>query len=261
MQGAPVTAAGEERMNYYIITGASSGIGAAIAESFVETGNTIFCVSRRKNKDLMNMAGDAGVALEYISMDLSRTGKLSGLMERIFRKISREGAERLVLVNNAGVLEPIGPSQHNSADDIHRSVAVNLTAPMVLTSNFIRLGAGYRVPKTVVNLSSGAGKRPIFGWSSYCATKAGLDLYTRTVGLEQEGKEFPVTIYAFAPGVVDTPMQERIRKTAPGMFRDRDRFIAYQEEGNLIDPAHAAGEIKKLILEGGGENGAYPPEI
>ncbi len=242
-------------MNHVIITGTSSGLGAAIAEAFVEQGNSLFCVSRRENKKLIESAAEKNVMIKYIYKDLFRTGELPGLMEEIFSAVSGGEPERLVLVNNAGVLEPIGPSRCNKAEDVARSVNVNLTAPMVLTSHFIRLAKGYRVPKTVVNISSGAGKRPIQGWSSYCATKAGLDMYTRTAALEQEGEEYPVHLYAFAPGVVDTPMQEQIRNTAPEMFRDRDRFIAYQEEGNLLDPAYAAGEIKKLILRNDEENG------
>ena len=75
------------------------------------------------------------------------------------------------------------------------------------------------VARRVVNISSGAASSPYAGWSVYCASKAGLDHFTRCVGLEQRGQAFPVTCIALAPGVIDTGMQEVIRASRGGIFR------------------------------------------
>jgi benzil reductase ((S)-benzoin forming) len=177
-------------------------------------------------------------------------------MEEIVGAVDLENAQSITLINNAGTLDPVGPSPENDPEAIHKSLHINLLAPMILSSLFIKQIQHAPLEKTIINISSGAAGRPIWGWSAYCTAKAAIEMYTRTAAEEQKDREYPVRIFAFAPGIVDTPMQEKIRNTPLELFKDRDNFIEYQEKGNLLDPFHAARKVISLSKEQARENGA-----
>ena len=243
-------------MHYYITTGTSSGMGAAVAELLLDEPATQFCISRRENQRLLKLAAERERPLYYLRRDLFDHGELPGLMEEIIGAVDFENAEKITLINNAGTLDPVGPSPENAPEEIHKSVHINLIAPMTLSSLFIKHLQHAPLKKTIVNISSGAANRPIWGWSTYCTAKAAIEMYTRTAAQEQKGRKHPVRLFAFAPGIVDTPMQEKIRNTPLELFKDRDNFIEYQEKGNLLDPFHAAGKVIDLSKDENRENGA-----
>lgn len=118
---------------------------------------------------------------------------------------------------------------------------------MILTSTFMKHTKDWKVDKRVINISSGAGKNPYFGWGAYCTTKAGVNMFTQCVATEEVEKEYPVKIVAFAPGVVDTNMQSQIRETNKEDFINLDRFIALKEEGKLLSPEYVAKAIRNLL--------------
>ncbi|MFC5700365.1 (S)-benzoin forming benzil reductase [Cohnella faecalis] len=243
-------------MKYYIVTGTSRGLGEAIAEKLIASGNHITCISRGANERLVKLAEDRGAELNYISFDLSRSNEIEAVMRAIFAKIDKENAEAVILINNAGILAPIKPIESCSSEEIILNNQINLVAPMILSSSFIALAADIRADKQIVHISSGAGKKPYFGWSSYCSAKAGLDMYTRCAAVEQQDKEYPVRVVSFAPGVVDTAMQQEIRSTGKEYFRDIERFIALKEEGVLLTPEYAADKLLSVIASSDIENGA-----
>lgn len=235
-------------MNYFIITGTSRGLGEAFARELLREGNHLFCISRTKNEALLTEAMNKQVALDYLEYDLSQVDGLEQLMEDLFENINLEQAEGIYLINNAGTLAPIGPVQHGASAQITHGIQLNLLAPMILTSSFIKHTERYQGEKRVVNISSGAGKNPYFGWSTYCTTKAGLDMFTRTVAVEQEREPYPVKIISFAPGVVDTEMQAEIRRTKEEDFIQVQRFIDLKESGSLLDPEFVATKLVELLI-------------
>ncbi|CAM2903721.1 (S)-benzoin forming benzil reductase [Paenibacillus sediminis] len=236
-------------MNYYIVTGTSQGLGEAIARQLLSKGNHVFCISRSENKDLMEAAQGEGVELEYYNFDLSNVDRIDALMNNIFGKISKEYIESIALINNAGVVTPMKPIELCNSEEIIQNIQVNLTAPMLLTSAFVSHLDHVKADKRVINISSGAGKKPYFGWSNYCSAKAGIDMFTRTVALEQEHKEYPVKIISFAPGVVDTAMQGKIRKSSKDNFKDLDRFIKMKDDGALYTPQYVAEYVLQLLTQ------------
>jgi benzil reductase ((S)-benzoin forming) len=153
------------------------------------------------------------------------------------------------LINNAATVEPIAPLSRCSASDIVRSVTLNLIAPMVLTAEFLRRTAGWNVDRRVLNVSSGAGRNPCYGWSVYCASKAGMDMFTRVAGEEERESAGAARVLSVAPGVVDTDMQRRIRETDAGLFRDRDRFIRLKESGALAGAEEAAARLLRVLFD------------
>nr|WP_255402292.1 SDR family NAD(P)-dependent oxidoreductase [Tenacibaculum sp. SG-28] len=98
--------------------------------------------------------------------------------------------------------------------------------------------------------------KPYSGWSVYCTTKAALDMLTKTIAVEQEGKNSNLKCMAIYPGVVDTAMQKQIRKTPKKDFNDVERFISLKKNKELFTPNEVADKIVTLITEDKLPNGA-----
>lgn len=133
---------------------------------------------------------------------------------------------------------------------------MNLTAPVILANLFVKLSESYLVPKTVLNISSGAGRSPMDGWNVYCSGKSGLDMFTKTAAVEQEEATNPIRFYSLAPGIIDTNMQSTIRNADQSRFKHVDKFKAYKEDGNLVKPEVVSDRIIHGVLKDTHENGA-----
>lgn len=223
-------------MNLYIVTGTSRGLGAALARRIASAaGNELIAVSREPEGDI---AG--GVRM---SADLADLRAVGALCERIEARIRGRRFDKAVLVNNAGIVEPVAPLERTDAAELERNLAVNLVAPMLLMRGFLRATEGAAALRRIVNISSGAGRRPISGWSAYCAAKAGLDMATRVVALEAESRGLAIEAVSLAPGVIDTGMQERVRGAIAEDFADVERFRRMKAEGALRPADDVAAEI------------------
>jgi benzil reductase ((S)-benzoin forming) len=132
--------------------------------------------------------------------------------------------------------------------DMTRAFYVNLVAPTILCNSFLKTYSIIPVQQIIINVSSGAGKNPIDGWSVYCATKAGLDMYTRTLAeeLKIDGKK-NIFAFAVAPGVVDTAMQDQIRTASPEDFSRIQSFIGYKNEDQLAHPDFVASKYLAIL--------------
>jgi benzil reductase ((S)-benzoin forming) len=116
-------------------------------------------------------------------------------------------------------------------------------------NQFIRTYRESPGEKLIINVSSGAGKSPVDGWSGYCASKAALDMLSQVAHteLQQKGLSDHFKVYALAPGVVDTEMQGEIRQSSKKNFSKLDKFINYKREGALDDTSHTAEKFMELI--------------
>lgn len=234
-------------MKYYILTGTSRGLGEALAEQLLLQGNHLICISRNRNEGLMELARDRMIPIIHMPFDLSQVQDIEKRMEEIFSKIDKITVESIVLINNAGIVTPIKPVELCTSEEIINSTQVNMTAPMILSAQFAAFTSDWEIDKQILNISSGAGKNPYYGWSSYCSAKAGLDLFTRCMGLEQTSKPFPIRVLSISPGVIDTDMQKEIRDTPKENFHSLDRFITLKEEGMLLSPEVAANSIIEIM--------------
>ncbi len=235
-------------MDYYIITGTSRGIGEAIARKLVEPGNTIFAVSRTMNEDLVDLASSLSVPLFYHEADLSNRAAAESFIHEVFSKIQLCDDDRIALINNAGMLEPVAPVKSIDFDLADKHLHLNLLTPIVLSSVFMARTLLHKIPKVILNISSGASNYPFSGWSVYGSSKAGLDMFSRVAGLEQKAEQNPVKIYALAPGIIETGMQELIRNTDEELFPDRGNFIKLHAEGQLSKPENVAQVILSTLF-------------
>jgi len=224
-------------MNYFYISGTSRGIGKALAEEILKNDNNYVIGFARSNSIRHKH-------FEFIEIDLIRPEKV---ME--FRFIPIMDAERITLVNNAGMIgqvEHVGLIDNQSITDVFH---LNLNSPTILMNNFVKAYQTFPCPKVVLNISSGASKMPVESWGAYCASKSALDMFTSVSALEQEKmmQNYPVRFFSIAPGIVDTMMQDEIRKIDRVSFSEVDKFIWYKSENKLAKPEDIAKKLMQVI--------------
>lgn len=234
-------------MKYVILTGASSGIGLATAKELIKNRSYVLAVSRHKNEELIDFAKNKNGKINYFEYDLSNIDQIRDLVDKIFSKVDLKNAESIHLINNAGMLEPVKFMKDIEPDEYHKNIGVNLIAPLALISEFIKHTKASRIEKRIINISSGAGDHPYQGWSAYCTSKAGIDMLTRVVKIEQENSTHPVKVIAFAPGVVATNMQKLIRRKSKDEFPRVNRFKQLKQKGQLLDPQVVGIKITELL--------------
>ena len=234
-------------MNYYIVTGASKGLGEAIVKEMFTQENCIIYLSRSSNSELEELAKTNNVQLFYQSCDLTKIEEIEETVNQVFTKIDLVQAEKLTLINNAGMIEPIKQVGDAAANEIISNVQVNLLAPILLTEFFLKQTKSFKGQTVVVNITSGAANKSYSGWSTYCSTKAGLNMFTRTAGQEQGAQGNKRVIIGFSPGVMDTDMQGMIRTAGEEDFASLPMFKEYHEKGMLRKPSFVAKILVNLI--------------
>ena len=221
------------------ITGASSGIGAALAETAPYPDAHIIDISRS--------GGAPGT--EHIPADLAEPVAWGAIAAHFKGKLGEFGGDHVVFVHAAGALLPIGFSGEVDHVAYRRTLLLDAVAGPVLGDALLAaLNAGaFTGTADLVFISSGAAQRPIEGWSAYCAGKAGQEMWVRTVGAEQARRGQGRRVLSIAPGVVATAMQEQIRATDERDFPSVERFRRLHAEGHLLDPADSAERIWDLV--------------
>ncbi|AMO24332.1 SDR family oxidoreductase [Ramlibacter solisilvae] len=226
-----------------IITGASRGMGLAMAARLLRDGHELLCISRKPNPALDEFAAQAGMPCEQWPHDLARAASAAAKLETWLASRDAGALASATLINNAGLLPKIAPLSELAADDLADALRVDLEAPMLLTSAFLRATASWTAQRKVLNISSGMGRRPMASQAAYCAAKAGMDHFSRCVALEEAGRPNGARICSLAPGVIDTDMQVQLREGDPGQFPDVGNFIGLQEKGLLSTPDDAAARV------------------
>jgi NAD(P)-dependent dehydrogenase (short-subunit alcohol dehydrogenase family) len=205
-----------------IVTGASRGIGYALAEALGEEGHGL-TISARKPDTLKEAAAklsERGFEVQPVVANLTEEEGVREVVER-----HRERFGRLdVLVNNAGV--GIGaPANEHQTKFIDLQLAVNMRAIVLFyreCAELLRVAGGEHRNALVVNLASLAAKSPQPWLSVYSATKAAVAAYT--VAMNKEFAKHGVKSVAFAPGFVDTDMTDYVKGKIPAeeMLRPSD---------------------------------------
>lgn len=209
--------------------------------------HSLFGISRTINQELHTLAKNKEMYFEHLCVDLRNIMQLEEVMASIFAKIEPDKLESICLINNAGMLTPIKTLEKCSAEEITDNLQLNLMAPLILTAAFLRHTKGLQTEKSVVNISSGAAKKPYAGWSCYCTAKAGLELFTQCVAAEQVANEAPVKMLSIIPGIIDTEMQAEIRAADVSDFPQVARFIGFKEQQQLRSSDEVAEKIVELL--------------
>lgn len=213
-----------------IITGASKGLGFELTRQSLKAGDTVVTMERRPSKALVEEADKIGCNFIQFTADLlDRKGAVELLMWLLSDKEYAEH-DRLILINNASVLGPVGPIENASPQVAVDCIRVNFEIPVLLTQAFLNETRSWKGERRVMNISSGAGRKSVPGWAMYCSTKAALD-----------------RLSAVAPGVVNTGMQGSIRASSKEDFPNVDRFIDLEKDGKLQSPEDTAKRLLNYL--------------
>jgi benzil reductase ((S)-benzoin forming) len=229
----------EENRMKAIVTGHTKGLGAAIAAELIERGIPVLGLARGR------AAGAASDLLAEVEVDLSDSVALAAFLagDTLKAWLRDEGAT--LLVNNAGVVAPVGPLAEQDPAAALRAVTLNVAAPLALAAAVVGASQGER---RILHISSGAGRNAYPGWSVYCATKAALDRHAEAVLLDGDAT---VRCCSMAPGVIDTGMQAEIRATPESNFPMKERFVQLKQEGGLAAPEDCARKLVDYLLAEG----------
>ncbi len=225
-------------MNYFFITGTRSGIGQALANTLLsDTNNFVTGISRNGKINSQNY--------RHINLDLNDTETVSRFE---FGELKEPGL--ICLVNNSA---HFSESKHYGKVDpleVVKNYNVNIIGPGLLINKFLAEYQALSCKRIIINISSGAASTAIESWSNYCSSKAALLMLSKVIALEQS-LNYPVNqvkIYSVSPGVVDTPVQEKIRKSSPENFSMVGKFIEFHEKKQLSDPYVVAEKIVRIIF-------------
>ena len=195
---------GEMAGKTVIVTGASSGIGSATARAFSEAGANVVLLARRKER-IAEIAGEIGAERALaVPCDVTRYWEVEaavGAAVGAFGSLD-------VLINNAGVIEPIAHLDKVHPGAWSQAIDVNLKGVFhgIHAALPVMLGQG---GGTILNISSGAASGPSEGWSQYCASKAGAAMLLRCVDREFGARG--IRAIGLSPGTVATDMQRQIK--------------------------------------------------
>lgn len=237
-------------MDLYIVSGASRGLGHALVShlagdadarvlGFSRAGVSDVDVWRDVRVDLGTADGqDEAVAAIHDAL-ANPPGAAPG----------GEQWRRAVLINNAAIIDPIGVVGALDAAQVRMSAMINVAAPIALMSAFVA-ALGTSTPGAVINISSGAGRRPIPGSGVYCATKAAIDMVSKAAVLELEQKQRAIVVTSLAPGIFETDMQKTARSKSEEEFPSVGTFVGFKTQNLLHTPAEVAAKIIALERAG-----------
>jgi len=226
-----------------VITGASRGMGLAMAQQLLDAGHDLLCISRKTNPSLDEHAAKAGVNCEQWPQDLARAATVAARLETWLASKASGDLKSVTLINNAALLPTIAPLAHTALQELEDGIRVDLEAPLLLTASFLRATQTWKAERKVLNISSGLGRRAMASQALYCAAKAGMDHFTRCVALEEARHPNGAKVCSLAPGVIDTDMQIHLRSSDPKEFPDIGNFTGMKEQGVLVSPADAAKRV------------------
>jgi benzil reductase ((S)-benzoin forming) len=231
----------QQSMIKAILTGHTRGLGAAIAANLLSRHIAVLGISRNRNAELEKQFPGA---LQQAAVDLGDSTALARWLDSGALQHFIAGGRQVMLINNAGTVQPVGPIASQDAAAIARSVGLNVMAPLMLAGAVAAAGRDAGEVR-ILHVSSGAARNAYPGWSIYCATKAALDQHARAVALDQTPY---LRICSLAPGVIDTDMQAAIRATPLERFPLRERFEGLKRDGQLSSPVDCAGRLVDYLL-------------
>ncbi len=219
----------------FIVTGASRGLGRAIAEQLLQPGHVVLGISRQ--------APRAPPGLEQWTCDLADPLPVAARLQAWLDSLDGTRFASAALINNAALLAEPRPLRDADAASLSASVRVGLEAPLLLTAAFLRATRAWTADKRVLHISSGLGRRAMASQGPYCAVKAGLDHLARAQALEEALFDHGAKVVSLAPGIIDSDMQVQLRAADPAGFPDHEAFVQMKTGGRLDSPAVAAGKV------------------
>ena len=230
-----------------IITGASRGLGLALAQQCCNADALLLCISRGSSPGLSAQAAQCGALLSQWPADLSDPAALASRLQHWLAQCDPATLASATLINNAAQMAPLLPlhaSDKSGREDLSQALRVGLEAPLLLSAAFLAATQHWHtVPRKLLNISSGLGRRAMAASAAYCAAKAGLDHFSRCLALEEASQQHGAKVCSLAPGVIDTAMQVQLRSADADQCPDQPGFARLHAQGQLSSPEQAAQRV------------------
>jgi len=232
-------------MGLAIVTGGSRGLGAALCDEYRTRGWRVVEFSRSAPHDYS------------VRADLSDTADAARVFSAEIGKLARSEWPEVVAIGSAAVLGPVGSVARASSAAVAAHVDTNVTSGILFAGSFLSAFQAHTCPKTFVNISSGAAIKGHAGWSLYCASKAAMENFVRSLALEQAGREHPIRAFSINPGVMDTAMQVEVRGSQPEDFPEVERYVRLHDDGLLAPAEEVASRIVRIVSSRPEPGGVY----
>lgn len=220
------------------ITGASRGIGAGLAKDFRARGMRLALCAR--GATALPDDGDAVLTRQFDVADAAAMDAFAAAAVARFGRVD-------LWINNAGVLEPIVPVRRLDDAQLRRHFEINVFGVLHGSRAFLRHCVDAQRDGVLINVSSGAAWRGYAGWAAYCMGKAAVDRLTESLQLEEAARG--IRAHAVAPGIVDTAMQELIRRQRPEDFPDVERFRQFKVDEAFNSVAFVAAQLLAIAFD------------
>lgn len=225
-----------------IVTGASRGLGAAIASMAASHGANVVLTARSASllEAHVQKISQRGGNAQAVVADISRFEDCHKIVDTAVQAFGRIDA----LVNNAATIEPLAVVVDSQPDAWAHHLAVNVLGPVMmcrLAVPYLRQAGG-----RVINITSHAAELVIPGASAYSTSKAALNRFSKVLAVEEPA----ITVILFIPGAVDTPMQAVIREQGKGKTPDEiyQFFVDLYDQKKLLPPEMPARAAIRLAL-------------
>jgi NAD(P)-dependent dehydrogenase (short-subunit alcohol dehydrogenase family) len=218
-------------------------MGLAMAQQLVLPGARLLCISRKRNPELQAQADAAGAVLEQWSADLGDAAAVAVQLAEWLLACEPQRLASATLINNAGAISPLVAVRDSDPSALAQALRVGVEAPLQLCAAFLGATRNWAVPRKVLNISSGLGRRAMASSAAYCAAKAGMDHFSRCIALEEAAVPNGAKVCSLAPGVIATDMQLQLRSADPAHFPDLPTFQGLHAGGQLSSPKDAARRV------------------
>ena len=237
-----------------IVTGVSRGLGEALGDALLARGVGVTGIGRSSSDALAK-----NDRYRFVECDLSDPASIAPRIAPVFEEIANREPAWVMLVNNAATAAPTGIVGALDRAALERSLALNLTAPMLLADLFRATFTRDETERTIVNVSSGAAQMPLAGAGAYCVAKSGLEMLTRVVAAESRSPTFRAI--SVRPGIIDTEMQHFMRSQPSARLPSVGLFQGFHHARQLVSADAAARKIVDRLLLSAIESGrtySYP---
>jgi len=234
-------------MDFFIVTGASKGLGFSIVKKLILKGDSyIVCFSRHKNKEIEDLSLKNNVLLKYIEIDITDLECVEQTLIKIFQDQILKKINNFYLINNAAIISPLKPLIDIKPEEFMNNFKTNFIAALYLTIGFLKYSIFSKSEKFIVNISSKSAVVPIKNWVCYSTSKAALDNLTKYIAVEYKSNVKSISFY---PPAMETSMREEHLKSKNIFSRIWD-FILVKifKRKKVYSPDEIVDKILDIIL-------------
>ena len=222
-----------------VLSGASRGLGAALAAGWRGEGWRVLTLSR---------SCPAGTPPgDWIEADLAMPVAAAARLAEALADVDPRAVESLIVLHNAATLEPLGPVDQAGAAALAAGLQTNLVAGVALLATAMAHFRGSAGRKIVAHVSSGAALRPHAGLTAYGAAKAGMDHFIRGLAADEVRQARPFLPVSLDPGALDTAMQQRLRDASPTEHPGAADFTQRHRAGQLGQVDAVAATLRAIL--------------